>query len=76
VGECSKERNYKLKFRKSLSVLPLLCLCGVTLSAASAYGQASLDAQIQGLREGKRTTISDSEFLKDLDPTSLISSWR
>ena len=42
----------------------LLCLCSVAASAATAYGQVSLDAQVQRLREGKRVTISEADFLK------------
>ena len=39
-------------------------MCSLASSTATAYGQISLDAQIQRLREGKKITISDSEFLK------------
>ena len=53
-----------MKFRKSLWVFPLLCLCGVISSAATASSQVSVDDQIQRLREGKKITISDAEFLK------------
>lgn len=53
-----------MKFRKSLSAFALLCLCSSTSSAVTAYGQVSLDAQIQRLREGKKITISDADFLK------------
>ena len=39
-------------------------MCSLTSSTSTAYGQISLDAQIQRLREGKKITISDAEFLK------------
>jgi hypothetical protein len=39
-------------------------VCSLTASTSIAYGQISLDAQIQRLREGKKITISDAEFLK------------
>lgn len=63
LAECSK-KGLKVMFKKLLPVSPLLCLCSITLSAATAYGQVSLDAQIQRLREGKEISISDADFLK------------
>ena len=47
----------------------LIAAIAVTSSAATAYSQVSLDDQIQRLREGKKVTISDAEFLKArMDP--------
>ena len=38
-------------------------------SGATAYSQVSLDDQIQRLREGRKITISDADFLKArMDP--------
>ncbi len=42
----------------------LIAAIAVTSSAATAYSQASLDDQIQRLRDGKKITISDADFLK------------
>ena len=42
----------------------LIAAVAVTSSAPTAYSQVSLDDQIQRLREGKKVTISDAEFLK------------
>ena len=53
-----------MKFRVSLSVFALLCLCSFTSSAATVYGQVTLDGQMQPLREGKGITISDADFRK------------
>lgn len=41
----------------------------ITSSAATGYSQVPLDDQIQRLREGKKITISDADFLKArMDP--------
>ena len=53
-----------MNYRKSVSAFALLWVCSLCSLPAAAYGQTSLDAQIQRLREGKKITISDSEFLK------------
>ena len=42
----------------------LIAAIAVTSSAPTAYSQVSLDDQIQRLREGRKITISDAEFLK------------
>ena len=42
----------------------LIAAIAVTSSAATAYSQVSLDDQIQRLREAKKITISDVDFLK------------
>jgi CheY-like chemotaxis protein len=59
-----RRNGIKVNYRKSVAVFALLWLCSLIFSTVSAYGQNSLDAQIQRLREGKKTAISDSEFLK------------
>ena len=42
----------------------LIAAIAVISSAATAYSQVSLDDQIQRLREGKKITISEADFLK------------
>jgi hypothetical protein len=42
----------------------LIAGIAVTLSAPTTYSQVLLDDQIQRLREGKKVTISDVDFLK------------
>jgi hypothetical protein len=53
-----------MKVRQSALIIALVFLCNAMSFAVIAYGEDLLDVQIQRLREGRKLTISDAEFLK------------
>jgi hypothetical protein len=53
-----------MKVRQSAAIIALVFLCNAMSFAAIAYSEDLLDGQIQRLRERRKLTMSDAEFLK------------